>query len=176
MPIASLAATAPALAAGGAAACSAATGAEPTPSNREADEVATLCLINRIRAAHHLPALRDNRQLASVADSQVTSMVARDWFSDVRPGGITPLALVGSTSYPARAATIAVGQNIAWGTGSFSTPAHIVSEWMASPPHRAIILTRQYRDAGVSIEPAVPGVLHAGHAGATYAMEFGRRY
>jgi hypothetical protein len=46
---------------------------------------------------------------------------------------------------------------------------------MASPPHRAIILTGYYRDAGVAVEPALPGVLRVGRSGATYAMEFGVR-
>jgi uncharacterized protein YkwD len=147
----------------------------PSRANLETTEQATLCLVNRIRAAHRLKALRGNSVLTGVADSQVSSMVRRDWFADVRPTGQTPLALVGGTAYRAHAATIAVGQNIAWGTGSLSTPAQIVSEWMASPPHRAIILSGEFRDAGVAISPALPGVLRAGHGGATYAMEFGVR-
>ena len=102
-------------------------------------------------------------------------MVRWDYFADVRPSGQTPLSLVGVTRYPAHTAGIAVGQNIAWGTGAYATPEHIVAEWMASPPHRAIILTGYYRDAGVAARPALPGVLRAGRSGATYAMEFGAR-
>jgi uncharacterized protein YkwD len=102
-------------------------------------------------------------------------MISCDYFSDVRPSGQTALSLVVRTRYPAHAADVAVGQNIAWGTGSFSTPAHIVAEWMASAPHRAIILTAEYRDAGVAVEQGLPGVLRAGRHGATYAMEFGVR-
>jgi uncharacterized protein YkwD len=173
--IAGSSATAPALAAsGGAAACSD-TVLRPSASNLETTEQATLCLVNRIRATHRLRLLRGNQELAGVADSQVSSMVRRDWFADVRPTGQTPLTLVGGTGYKAHAATIAVGQNIAWGTGSMSTPAHIVSEWMASPPHRAIILAAEFRDAGVAITPTLPGVLRVGRSGATYAMEFGVR-
>ncbi|MGO9488211.1 MAG: CAP domain-containing protein [Solirubrobacteraceae bacterium] len=151
-------------------------GLRPTASDSAAVEQATLCLVNRVRAAHHLRALRPNRYLLRVAASQVTTMVSWDYFADVRPGGITPLALVGVTRYPAHADGFAVGQNIAWGTGKDSDAAHIVAEWMASPPHRAIILTGGYHDAGVAVEPAVPGVLRAGRSGATYAMEFGRRF
>ena len=43
---------------------------------------------------------------------------------------------------------------------------------MASPTHRAIILSAAYRDAGVGLRPALPRVLRAGSRGATYAMEF----
>jgi uncharacterized protein YkwD len=55
------------------------------------------------------------------------------------------------------------------------TPAGIVAAWMASPPHRAIILDRTYRDAGVAATPALPSVVGQGRVGATYAMEFGLR-
>jgi uncharacterized protein YkwD len=163
------------------AAASACPGATLTPDGSDIATVdaATLCLINQIRAAHRLHRLHANRYLLGVADSQVTTMVSWDYFADVRPSGQTPLSLVGVTRYPAHAAGIAVGQNIAWGTGSYASPEHIVAEWMASPPHRAVILTGKYRDAGVAVTPAVPGVLRAGHpgagAGGTYAMEFGVR-
>jgi uncharacterized protein YkwD len=156
------------------AACAGAT-LTPTSSDTAAVDTATLCLVNEIRAAHHLHSLRANRYLLGVATSQVTTMVSWDYFSDVRPSGQTPLSLVGVTRYRAHAAGFAVGQNIAWGTGSFASPEHIVQEWMASSPHRAVILTSQYRDAGVAVEPAIPGVLRAGRSGATYAMEFGVR-
>ena len=110
-----------------------------------------------------------------MAASQVTSMVRWNYFADVRPSGQTPMSLVAVTRYPAHAAQFAVGQNIAWGTGSYTTPAHIVAEWMASPPHREIMLSGEYRDAGVAATPAVPAVLDARGSGATYAIEFGAR-
>jgi uncharacterized protein YkwD len=147
----------------------------PTPANAATVDQATLCLIDRIRAAHHLRALRPNSQLLGVAGSQVSSMISRDYFADVRPSGQTPLSLIAVTAYPAHAADIAVGQNIAWGVGPYSTARRIVAEWMRSPPHRANILSGVYRDAGVAVKPAVPGVLRAGRHGATYAMEFGVR-
>jgi uncharacterized protein YkwD len=153
----------------------AASGLHPRGANAALVEHATLCLVDQIRAAHRLPALHANQQLLGVASSQVSTMVSWNYFADVRPSGQTPLSLVVVTRYPAHAADIAVGQNIAWGTGPYSTPAHIVAEWMRSPPHRAIILTGEYRDAGVAVTPALPSVLRAGHRGATYAMEFGVR-
>lgn len=150
----------------------------PTVADAAGVETATLCLVNRIRASHRLRGLHANRWLLGVAASQVSTMVSRDYFSDVRPGGQTPFALVGITRYPAHAASFAVGQNIAWGTGTYASPRHIVAEWMASPPHRAVILTAKYRDAGVAVTAAVPGVVRTAGApptGATYAMEFGVR-
>ena len=153
------------------------TGLRPNAANVRTVDTAVLCLIDRIRAAHGLRPLRTNRELRGVAASQVIAMVHRDYFADVRPSGQTPMALVGGTRYPAHTEDIAVGQNIAWGSGRDATPGHIVAEWMASPPHRAIILTGEYRDAGVAVTPALPSVLRAGKLGALYAVEFGmRRY
>jgi uncharacterized protein YkwD len=147
----------------------------PSSSDSAQIDAATLCLVNQVRAGHGLHALRANRELGRVASSQVTTMVHRDYFADDRPGGQTPLSLVAVTRYPAHAAEFAVGQNIAWGTGSFTTPAHIVAEWMASTPHREIMLSSEYRDAGVAVTPAVPAVLDPDNWGATYVIEFGMR-
>jgi len=147
----------------------------PSATDAPAVEAATLCLVNKIRTQHGLHRLRANRYLLDVAASQVTTMVSWDYFSDVRPSGQTPLSLVAVTRYRAHTAGFAVGQNIAWGTESFASPEHIVEEWMASAPHRAVILTAKYRDAGVAAEAAIPGVLRVGRTGATYAMEFGVR-
>jgi uncharacterized protein YkwD len=46
-----------------------------------------------------------------------------------------------------------------------------VLAWLHSPPHREIILTPAYRDAGVGITPATP--LRGVRRGATYVGEFG---
>jgi uncharacterized protein YkwD len=148
----------------------------PSARNLVAVDAATLCLVNLERSAHGLRPLHANGALGHVAARQVASMVRRDYFADVGPSGQTPMSLVAGTRYPAHAAEVAVGQNIAWGTGSYTTPAHIVAEWLASAPHREIMLGGEYRDAGVAITPAVPAMLHARGRGATYAIEFGARY
>ena len=46
---------------------------------------------------------------------------------------------------------------------------------MASPPHRAIILTGDYRDAGVGVHPGGARRAARRPPGATYAIEFGVR-
>jgi uncharacterized protein YkwD len=147
----------------------------PTATNSAAIGAATLCLVDRIRAAWRLVPLRPNSDLRRVASSQVRDMVRRDYFADRRPNGVTPMSLIGHTRYRAHAASVSVGQNIAWGTGPSSTPASIVAAWMASPPHRRVILTGAFRDAGVYALAAVPSRLGHGQYGATYAMEFATR-
>ena len=148
----------------------------PSATNIRAADAATLCLVNRMRLAHGLRPLSPNRELDQVAASQVTSMVRWDYFADDRPTGQTPLSLVAATRYRGHAAQVAVGQNIAWGTGRRMTPLRIVAEWMASPPHREIMLDAEFRNVGVAVTPAVPAMLHAGSHGATYALEVGVRH
>jgi uncharacterized protein YkwD len=147
----------------------------PNAGDGPAVDAATLCLINRQRAAHHLRALRPNRTLAGVAAGQLESMVRWNYFADVRPSGQTPIALVARTSYRRHAVRLSVGQSIAWGAGGHATPARIVAAWMASPPHRELILTGEFRDAGVAVSDTLPSALGVGAQGATYAIELGAR-
>jgi uncharacterized protein YkwD len=148
----------------------------PTAANAATVAAATLCLIDQVRAGYQLGQLRSNNELRTLASSQVDDMVSSNYFADDRPGGLTPFSLVVGTRYSAHARAISVGQNIGWGTGQYATPTSMVAGWMASPPHRKLILTAVFQDAGVGVTPAVPRVLGGGLAGATYAIEFARRY
>jgi uncharacterized protein YkwD len=149
---------------------------QPTVADQPAIATATLCLMNQVRRANDLRPLRANRPLAAVAMAQLSSMVRRDYFADVRPTGQTPMSLVAASTYRAHTAGFSVGENLAWGTAEYATPAHILAEWMASPPHRALILSGEFHDAGVAVTPAVPSVLSPDNSGATYAIEFGVRW
>ena len=152
-------------------------GLSPSPVNAASIDAATLCLVNQMRAAYGLHALHANRELRVLATSQVNAMVRWDYFADNRPPGVTPMALIASTHYPAHTRSLSIGQNIGWGTSGYATPISIVAAWMASPSHRKIILTGEYREAGAGVTAAVPPVLEPDFPGATYAIEFGaRRY
>jgi uncharacterized protein YkwD len=65
-----------------------------------------------------------------------------------------------------------LGENIAWGSLRYSTPASIVNLWMHSPGHRANILRPQFRDIGIGIANGAP---EGGVGGAaTYTTDFGK--
>jgi uncharacterized protein YkwD len=147
----------------------------PDRSNWASVDAATLCLIDRVRAVHHLHPLQFNGELWALATSQVNDMVSWNYFADDRPPGLTPLSLLATTRYSAHAKRVSVGQNIGWGTGQYATPASMVAAWMASPEHRRIMLTREYRDAGVGVRAAIPPLFGRGSGGATYAIEFATR-
>jgi uncharacterized protein YkwD len=154
----------------------------PTPSDIHAVDTAIVCLIDGVRRSAHLPPLRPNRSLHHVAAGQSVEMVLGNYFGDNSRSGQTPLQRIVATRYPKvatrypkRTTPVATAQNIAWGTDSQATPAAIVAAWMASPPHRQIMLTAGFRDIGVGAAPSAPSALAAGQPGATYTVEFGAR-
>jgi uncharacterized protein YkwD len=149
----------------------------PNGHNDALIDSATLCLMNEIRAARHLPALRFSASLRRIASGQARDMVRGHYFGDQSISGQSPLSRILASSYVAHQAKLHLhaAQNIGWGTGHTATPAGIVKAWMESPPHRAIILTASYRDAGVGVSPSVPSGFSGQWHGGTYAAEFGTR-
>jgi uncharacterized protein YkwD len=145
----------------------------PTARTLARAERATLCLLNVRRAAHGLRALRASRLLGRSATRYARSLVRGRFFSHVSPSGQTLEARIAGSGYLRGANGWAYGENLAWGAGSRATPRSIVAAWMASPPHRANILSTRWRNIGVGIAPGAPvsGVAHA----ASYVTHFGWR-
>lgn len=134
-------------------------------------EAATLCLINSARRAHDLPSLRLDARLMLAARRHSADMVRRGYFSHVSPGGARIAQRLRRVGYVGVCAWRA-GETLAWGYGDERTPASRVAAWLASPPHRRVLLDPGYRDAGVGTARGVPG---GGHDGFTYTAELGRR-
>jgi uncharacterized protein YkwD len=132
----------------------------------------TLCLINQERRGRGLAPLSANTTLARAARRHAADMVLRGYFSHVSPDGLTFVDRLRKVGYVRSSCAWNAGETLAWGTGAQATPASRVAAWMNSPPHRAILLGRAFREAGLGIVAGVPG--NRG-AGATYVGEFGRR-
>lgn len=146
----------------------------PEPANLEAARAAVLCLINRERAQNGEVPLTVDSRLQFAAEDHARELVSADYFAHVSPSGVTPVDRIRATGYiPGPEFGYIIGENLAWGTLSLSTPQAIVEAWMASPDHRANILETRYVDTGIGIAPAVPASLSGGSPGATYAQEFG---
>jgi uncharacterized protein YkwD len=165
-----IAAAAPAANANTAATCA---GANLTPTAAHAAQAraATLCLLNRQRARHGLRRLRAQRSLGHAAAKYAHLMVAKHFFDHVSPAGSTMASRIERTSYLHHTRAWSLGENLAWGAGTASTPAQIVNAWMHSPPHRRNILDPSFREIGVGLALGSP----TGRSGATYVNEFGRR-
>ena len=150
--------------------------AELRPSQEDLDRIraATLCLVNRERAAHGEAALQDNGKLEQAAQGHTQSMVSGDYFEHSGSGGQTPLDRLRAAGYIYSSRIgYEVGENIAWGTLSLATPRAIVAAWMASPGHRANILDAHFRDTAIGVSAHPPASLAQGQAGAIYTQDFG---
>jgi uncharacterized protein YkwD len=146
----------------------------PEASDLERARVAIYCLINRERARNGESPLRGDELLRSAAQHHSDDMLARDYFEHEAPGGETLLDRLRASGYiySSRIGYV-IGENIAWGTLSLSTPKAIVEAWMASPGHRANILDPSFRDTGIGVAPAVPSSMGEGQPGAMYTQDFG---
>jgi uncharacterized protein YkwD len=154
---------------------SACPGADASPSTLRVARSATLCLLNKERAAHGLSRLRAHRMLTSAAQRYAGAMVRGGFFSHVSPTGSTlEQRIREGTRYLAGALRYEIGENIAWGQGELAKPRAIVAAWMASPGHRANILRATFREIGIGIVAGAP-VPGLGGAAFTYANEFGTR-
>lgn len=135
-------------------------------------EAATLCLIDRERAAHGERPLSADERLTRAAEGHSRDMVARDYFEHDSPGGQTPLERIRASGFIPPGHGFAVAENIAWGTMWLASPREIVQAWMASPGHRANILDPSLRHTGIGVAPGVPRSLGKGQHGGVYTQDF----
>jgi uncharacterized protein YkwD len=141
----------------------------PDAGNLAALRAATLCLVNRERAAQGLAALAASGALEQAAQRQSTDMGERKFFAHVNPDGAAPRDRILAAGYPADRAT---GENLYAGAEADATPAAAVNGWMNSPGHRENILRPAWTETGIGIgrEPIRPG--DNGRAG-VYTNTFG---
>jgi uncharacterized protein YkwD len=97
--------------------------------------------VNATRTAHHLRPLRLDARLQRAARAHTVEMLRGDFFSHGDfYGRMVRFHLSGS-----------LGENLAWGSGSYARARSIVRMWLASPAHRANLLRRGYRRIGFGI-------------------------
>jgi hypothetical protein len=100
-------------------------------------------------------------------------MVTGSFFSHVPPDGTQLVDRLNAARYTLPASGgWAAGENLAWGAGALSTADGLVAGWMASPSHRANVLSRDFRDVGVGV---VLGSPSDRDTGVTVTTEFGVR-
>jgi len=106
--------------------------------------------INKERTDRHLAKLRVNARLVDASRAHSADMGEQQYFEHDSPSGETWSERLVDHGYEREGyKTWKAGENIAWGAGLYSSPVAIVDAWMASPVHRAVILTKDFRDLGV---------------------------
>ena len=108
-------------------------------------ESRVLVLLDHIRVQHGLPGFVASTALRGAAREHSADMLAHGYFAHNAPGDPFDSRIRRYLASPL------VGENIAWGTGSYGTPAGLVSLWMHSPEHRHIILMPSLHRIGLGI-------------------------
>ena len=106
--------------------------------------------INKERAKRHLVTLRVYAKLVDSARAHSADMGDRQYFEHNSPSGETWSQRIVRHGYTREGyRTWKAGENIAVGAGLYSSPVAVVGQWMKSSMHRAVILTKSFRDLGV---------------------------
>jgi uncharacterized protein YkwD len=138
-------------------------------------QAALLGQINAFRASHGLARLRVSVGLARAATGHSAQMARLGYFSHDSANG-TSFSQRIARAYPARGyRSWSVGENLVWG-GPAIGAARAFRLWLASPPHRANLLTSRWREIGIGAihSTSAPGVYGDGPATIVTA-DFGAR-
>ena len=123
-----------------------------------------LAAVNRFRAAHGLVALRESAALDRSARQHSLEMGRRGYFAHTSADGTSFWRRI-QHYYPQQSFSYwSVGENLVWESQSLSA-AKAMQLWIASPPHLANLLSRRWRQMGISAVdvPRAPGVYGGRH-------------
>ena len=118
--------------------CAAAALLVPTASAAASAEEEAIDALNEVRRAHGLSALRLSKSLGRSSERYAHKMIRRDFFGH------------GPSIDVARGFDRA-GETLAWHSGWNPQPRQTVRRWMASPGHRAVLLSSSFRKVGMGL-------------------------
>lgn len=100
---------------------------------------------NQKRQENGLQSLSNNPQLSSAASKKAADMFAKNYWAHNGPDGTTPWVFIKSSGYN----YVYAGENLARG---FNSASDVVNAWMASPDHRANVLSSNFKDVGFAVK------------------------
>lgn len=103
-------------------------------------EADLLQAVNAARVAHGVPALRVDPALQRAARANSAQILRTGVFSH---GNFASRMAQFNVRGPA------IGENLAWGSGTYGTPASFIDLWLQSRLHRANLLRAGYRRIGI---------------------------
>ena len=115
-----------------------------TVSASATTSVSVANLTNSERTAQGVSALSQNSNLVSAATAKAQHMCTYDYWAHIAPDGTTGWDFMASSGYRFAMA----GENLARG---YSTDSAVVQAWMASPGHRANLLSSDFTEIGVGM-------------------------
>jgi uncharacterized protein YkwD len=124
--------------------------------DRESLERALVDAINELRLAHSMHALEADERLRRVARAHSETMLAGEFLGHASPDGSMPADRVRQ----AKIGFQLVGENVARSLRPLGAAHGVVDEWMASPGHRANILTPDFHRTAVGAAIAADGAVY----------------
>lgn len=104
-----------------------------------------LFLTNKERQNNGVAPLIFDEKLADAALQKADDMLEYDYWAHNSPTGKTPWIFINSSGYK----YVYAGENLARG---FSNAQDVIRAWMASPDHRANMLSSNYQDVGFAVK------------------------
>lgn len=101
-------------------------------------------LTNKEREINGTDPLTINGKLSQAAEQKARDMFVNDYWAHNSPDGKTPWVFIKNAGY----SYVYAGENLARG---FSSTEDVVAAWMASPSHRANMLSSNYKDVGFAV-------------------------
>lgn len=141
-------------------------GQDKADAGATAQEKTMLCLVNQARKQRGLDPLAAPRSLAQAAGRKSADILRCDEFSHEACGRDFTYWIERSGYEGCR-----MGENIAYGSGSFATPRSIFRMWMNSSGHRRNILG-SYTDIGIGLQV---GTLEGNGGAHVWTQQFGSR-
>jgi len=134
-----------------------------------------LVQVNALRARHGLRPLRLSRGLSAASARHSLQMAGRGFFSHSSADGTAFWKRI-QRLYPSKGfRRWTVGENLVWQSPELKA-GDALRMWMASPSHRANLLSRTWREIGISVvgTPVAPGV-YRGQTVMIATVDFGAR-
>ncbi len=142
----------------------------PQPSAEAAaaaQVTAMLCLTNAARAQYGEAPLEADAQLAESATDKTADILSCDSFSHTACGRSFSY-WIWQTGYVTNSCW-KIGENLAWGAGTYGTTDSIFRAWLRSPTHRANVLG-DYTQVGIS---TAVGTLEGEKSARVWTVHFG---
>ena len=133
------------------------------------EEKLTLDLHNKTREENGLEQLCVDPRLTKAARAHSADMLKKRYFGHNSFDGKSSAERVKDSGYDWRV----TGENIAWGSGSFSNPKNRFEAWMKSEGHKNNILDKNFEQVGVGV--AKRTLKKGGEEESIYTVDFGSK-
>jgi len=150
--------------------------AAPAAPSLNSYEQQLVSLINQQRAQRGLAKLRVNTKLISSAREHSTDMSVNQYFQHDSLNGERWASRIVRCGYKRSGYGYwKAGENIYYGAGLFGSPCAVVDAWLASKPHRQVLLTKVFRDIGVGAVECDSGFGDCAGSVWFFTLDLGRR-